>query len=61
MGGGQDAKAEQPDKKLELLQEEVHSAYKLVAELEEENRRLQHEVLKQMKDLMVEIVKMKKE
>lgn len=42
-----------PENLVELLKEEVKNAYKLCLELEEENRKLQHEALILMKDMII--------
>lgn len=44
-----------PEKLVELLKEEVRNAYKLCLELEEENRKLQHEALVLMKDIIIQL------
>lgn len=44
-----------PEKLVELLKEEVKNAYKLCLELEEENRKLQHEALVLMKDMIIQL------
>lgn len=43
------------EKLVELLKEEVRNAYKLCLELEEENRKLQHEALVLMKDMIIQL------
>lgn len=40
---------------MELLKEEVRNAYSLCLELEEENRKLQHEALVLMKDMIIQL------
>lgn len=44
-----------PENLVELLKEEVKNAYKLCLELEEENRKLQHEALILMKDMIIQL------
>ena len=44
-----------PEKLMELLKDEVRNAYKLCLELEEENRKLQHEALVLMKDMIIQL------
>lgn len=40
---------------MELLKDEVRNAYKLCLELEEENKKLQHEALVLMKDMIIQL------
>ena len=56
-GGGRIPKKDNdnPEKLVELLKEEVRNAYKLCLELEEENRKLQHEALVLMKDMIIQL------
>lgn len=46
---------ENPEKLVELLKDEVRHAYSLCMELEEENRKLQHEALVLMKDMIIQL------
>ena len=56
VGGGRIPKRDDnPEKLVELLKEEVKNAYKLCLELEEENRKLQHEALVLMKDMIIQL------
>lgn len=56
-GGGRIPKKDDdnPKKLVELLKDEVRNAYKLCLELEEENRKLQHEALVLMKDMIIQL------
>lgn len=56
-GGGRIPKKDNdnPENLVELLKEEVKNAYKLCLELEEENRKLQHEALILMKDMIIQL------
>ena len=55
VGGGRIPKKDDDnlEKLVELLKDEVRNAYKLCLELEEENRKLQHEALVLMKDMII--------
>ena len=57
VGGGRIPKkdSDNPEKLVGLLKEEVRNAYKLCLELEEENRKLQHEALVSMKDMIIQL------
>ena len=57
VGGGRIPKKDNnnPEKLVELLKEEVRNAYSLCLELEEENRKLQHEALVLMKDVIIQL------
>ena len=56
VGGGRIPKRDDnPEKLVELLKDEVRNAYKLCLELEEENRKLQHEALVLMKDMFIQL------
>ena len=56
VGGGRIPKRDDnPEKLVELLKDEVRNAYKLCLELEEENRKLQHEALVLMKDMIIQL------
>lgn len=57
VGGGRIPKkdSDNPENLVELLKEEVKNAYKLCLELEEENRKLQHEALVLMKDMIIQL------
>lgn len=57
VGGGRIPKKDDdnPKKLVELLKDEVRNAYKLCLELEEENRKLQHEALVLMKDMIIQL------
>lgn len=57
VGGGRSPKKDNnnSEKLVGLLKEEVRNAYKLCLELEEENRKLQHEALVLMKDMIIQL------
>lgn len=57
VGGGRIPKkdSENSEELVELLKDEVRNAYKLCLELEEENRKLQHEALVLMKDMVIQL------
>lgn len=57
VGGGHIPKTsnDTPDKMVQLLKDEVKHAYSLCLELEEENRKLQHEALVLMKDMIIQL------
>lgn len=57
VGGGRIPKKDDdnPEKLVELLKDEVRNAYKLCLELEEENKKLQHEALVLMKDMIIQL------
>lgn len=55
VGGGRCQEPVKPDRMVQLLQDEIRNAYSLCLKLEEENRRLQHEAIGLMKDMLVKL------